>query len=130
MATTGNVFAYNRNQATASTNDCENGQMATNVGCQNIGSQIQGDGNSVALAAQQTFPASEPTPPPPSTGFTVIGSGSTTGASVECTPSVPADLEIFIEFSAQSNGDVTETSLAPYKRGILQMELQMETRFP
>jgi hypothetical protein len=48
MATTENVFASNSNQATASTNDCGNGQMPTNIGCQNVDSQIQGDGNSVA----------------------------------------------------------------------------------
>ena len=31
--------------------------LPTNVGCQNTGSQIQGDENSVALSAQQTFPS-------------------------------------------------------------------------
>jgi hypothetical protein len=30
--------------------------MPTNVGCQNIDSQVQGDGNAVALSAEQTFP--------------------------------------------------------------------------
>jgi hypothetical protein len=37
--------------------------LPTNVGCQNTGSQIQGDENSVALAAQQT--RSNPNPPVP-----------------------------------------------------------------
>jgi hypothetical protein len=68
MATTGNVFASNRNQATASTNDCGNGQMPTNVGCQNVDSQIQGDENTVALASKQIFP-------PIPAGFTVTGTG-------------------------------------------------------
>jgi len=39
------------------TNSCGNGELRLNVGCQNVGSQIQGDENEVALAAQQTFPA-------------------------------------------------------------------------
>jgi hypothetical protein len=35
---------------------CGNGELPLNVGYQNVGSQIQGDENEVALAAQQTFP--------------------------------------------------------------------------
>src|SRR5919198_1168548 len=68
MAITGYVFAYNRNQATGAANDCGNGQIPTNIGCQNTDSQIQGDENSVAITAQQTFPEVQitpPTPPPP-----------------------------------------------------------------
>ena len=57
MAITGYVFAYNRNQAKSDVNACGNGQVPTNIGCQNIDSQIQGDENSVALTSQQTFPA-------------------------------------------------------------------------
>ena len=68
MATYGDVFAYKKNQATSQANACGNGEIPTNVGCQNTGSQIQGDENSVALAAQQTFPEAvtpvPPTPPP------------------------------------------------------------------
>ena len=59
---------YNRNQAASQTSDCGNGQIATNVGCQNTDSQVQGDENSLALTSQQTFPAVEvtsPSPPPP-----------------------------------------------------------------
>ena len=59
MATTANVFAYTRNQATSSANACGNGEVPTNIGCQNTGSQIQGDENAVALTSQQTFPAVE-----------------------------------------------------------------------
>jgi len=56
-ATSNNVFAtYKRNQATSQANACGNEFLPTNVGCQNTGSQIQGDENGVALAAQQTFP--------------------------------------------------------------------------
>ena len=47
---------YEKNQATAQTNACGNGELAFNVGCQNINSQIQGDENAVSLAADQTFP--------------------------------------------------------------------------
>jgi hypothetical protein len=43
------------NQATAQTNACGNGEMPLDVGCQNIGSQVQGDENGVAITGQQTF---------------------------------------------------------------------------
>ena len=65
MATSENAFAYKKNQATSQANACGNGELPLNVGCQNTGSQIQGDENSVALAAQQTFPAAEVVPPVP-----------------------------------------------------------------
>jgi hypothetical protein len=54
--TTGSVLAYDKNQAKSDINECGNGQVPTNIGCQNIDSQIQGDENSVALAGVQTFP--------------------------------------------------------------------------
>jgi len=44
------------NQATSQANACGNDFLPTNVGCQNTGSQVQGDENGVALAADQTFP--------------------------------------------------------------------------
>ena len=50
------AFAYKKNQATSQSNACGNDFVPINVGCQNTGSQTQGDENSVALAAQQTFP--------------------------------------------------------------------------
>ncbi len=108
MSTTGNVFASDRNQVTSQVNDCANDKMPTNVGCQTIDSQIQGDRNSVDLTAQQKFPrvTSEP---PVDQGFTIEGSGTTTGASFECTPPIPSNLAISIVFSAQSDGDVTGT---------------------
>lgn len=61
--TTGSVLAYDRNQATSAANDCGNGQVPTNIGCQNTDSQIQGDENSVALTSQQTFPSVIREPP-------------------------------------------------------------------
>jgi hypothetical protein len=66
MSTTQNAFAgkYGKNQATSQANACGNGELPLNIGCQNTGSQIQGDENSVALAAQQTFPATDVTPTP------------------------------------------------------------------
>jgi hypothetical protein len=51
-----NAFTYDKNQASAGTNNCGNGQEPTNIGCQNTDSKIQGDENSVAITAQQTFP--------------------------------------------------------------------------
>ena len=41
-------------------NACGNGELPLNVGCQNVDSQIQGDENVVALAADQSFPEEEP----------------------------------------------------------------------
>jgi hypothetical protein len=56
LTTAESVFAYRNNQATSSVNDCGNGSSPQNVGCQNTGSQIQGDKNTVSLSSQQTFP--------------------------------------------------------------------------
>jgi hypothetical protein len=66
LATTDSVFAYDRSQATAQKNDCGNGELPLNIGCQNTASQIQGDRNTVALASEQSFGAdgNGPTPPP------------------------------------------------------------------
>lgn len=62
MATTTSVFAYETNQAKSDVNSCGNGVEPTNVGCQNTDSQIQGDRNTVALSARQTFPVEEGPP--------------------------------------------------------------------
>ena len=55
LSTTGNAFATDKSQAVAQTNDCGNGELPLNVGCQNTASQIQGDENSAALASEQAF---------------------------------------------------------------------------
>ncbi|MGH9985160.1 MAG: hypothetical protein ACRD8W_14545 [Nitrososphaeraceae archaeon] len=47
------------NQALSQANACGNGELSLNVGCQNVGSQIQGEENVVSLAADQTFPSIE-----------------------------------------------------------------------
>ena len=47
---------YGKSQAISQANDCGNGFLPENVGCQNIASQIQGDENAVSLAAEQAFP--------------------------------------------------------------------------
>ncbi len=51
------VFAggYEKNQATSQANACGNGELPLNIGCQNVGSQIQGDENAVSAAAEQFF---------------------------------------------------------------------------
>ena len=51
---------YEKNQATSQANACGNGELPLNVGCQNVDSQIQGDENVVALAADQSFSEEEP----------------------------------------------------------------------
>ena len=43
------------NQATSQANACGNDLAPLNVACQNVGSQVQGDENGVALVGQQTF---------------------------------------------------------------------------
>jgi hypothetical protein len=53
LTTAESVFAYRNNQATSQVNDCGNGFSPEGVGCQNTGSQIQGDGNAVSLTATQ-----------------------------------------------------------------------------
>ena len=60
-----NVFAYESNQAKSDVNECGNGLTPTDIGCQNLDSQSQGDENTVVLTAHQSFPA--PPPPPPET---------------------------------------------------------------
>lgn len=47
---------YEKSQAVSQVNDCGNGFIPTNIGCQNIASQIQGDENVVTLTADQIFP--------------------------------------------------------------------------
>lgn len=43
------------NQAVSQVNDCGNGELPLNVGCQNTASQIQGDENAASLASEQAF---------------------------------------------------------------------------
>ena len=57
---TDNAFAsknkYGKSQALAQANSCGNEYLPMNVGCQNSGSQIQGEENGAALAGIQQFP--------------------------------------------------------------------------
>lgn len=53
-----NAFAGKKreySQSLSQANACGNGFMSTNVACQSIDSQIQGDENGVAITGQQTF---------------------------------------------------------------------------
>ena len=130
MAITGYVFAYNRNQATSGANACGNGQVPTNIGCQNIDSQIQGDENSVALTSQQTFPSVTREPPTTEpTGFTVDGTGTGTSgdevSQVGCEngPTI-SGVTLDLTFSAQSDGTVSGTYTigadgSPFREGVL-----------
>ena len=68
--TADSAFAYEKSQAISQANECGNGELALNIGCQNIDSQIQGDENEVAIAGVQSFPEihlaePEPEPEPP-----------------------------------------------------------------
>lgn len=58
LATSESAFAggkkhYEKNQAISQANACGNGELPLNVFCQNIGSQVQGDENAVALDGVQ-----------------------------------------------------------------------------
>jgi len=56
---TDNAFAdkkkdgYKKSQAATQVNDCGNDDSPEDVFCQNLASQIQGDGNAVALEGEQ-----------------------------------------------------------------------------
>ena len=63
MSTTEDAFAYSKNQAKSDINDCGNGELPLNVGCQNTDSQIQGDENVVSMASSQLFGADGNGPP-------------------------------------------------------------------
>jgi uncharacterized membrane protein len=45
--------SYSKSQAATQVNDCGNGDEPFDVFCQNLASQIQGDGNTVALEGEQ-----------------------------------------------------------------------------
>jgi hypothetical protein len=100
MAITGFAFAYNRNQATSAANDCGNGQVPTNIGCQNADSQIQGNENSVDLTSQQTFLGVSPT------GFSATGTGESD--RIFCGIS-NRGFNVELEFSAEEGRDGTVT---------------------
>jgi hypothetical protein len=56
LTTTDNAFATkSKSQAAGQSNDCGNGKLPENVGCQNTASQIQGEDNSVAISSSQQF---------------------------------------------------------------------------
>jgi hypothetical protein len=44
---------YEKNQAVAQANECGNGDTPIDVFCQNLASQIQGDGNAVNIIGAQ-----------------------------------------------------------------------------
>ena len=59
LATTDSAFAdgkkkhYEKSQALSQANACGNGEMPLNVFCQNLASQIQGDGNAMNIIGAQ-----------------------------------------------------------------------------
>jgi hypothetical protein len=60
LATTDNAFAdekkkthYEASQAGSQTNDCGNDDTPTDIFCQNLLSQLEGDGNAVAIILHQ-----------------------------------------------------------------------------
>jgi hypothetical protein len=56
LSTTDSAFAdkkYEKSQAASQVNDCGNGELPLNVFCQNLLSQIQGDGNAANIIGVQ-----------------------------------------------------------------------------
>ncbi|MGC1134121.1 MAG: hypothetical protein WA941_14950 [Nitrososphaeraceae archaeon] len=57
LSTTDSAFAgkkkYEKSQAASQANECGNGELPLNVFCQNLLSQIQGDGNAVNVIGVQ-----------------------------------------------------------------------------
>jgi hypothetical protein len=57
LSTTDRAFAgkkkYEKSQAASQANECGNGELPLNVFCQNLLSQIQGDGNAVNVIGVQ-----------------------------------------------------------------------------
>ena len=57
FSTTDSAFAdkkkYEKNQAASQANDCGNGELPLNVFCQNLLSQILGDGNAAYIIGVQ-----------------------------------------------------------------------------
>ena len=57
LSTTDNAFAgkkkYEKSQAASQVNECGNGELPLNVFCQNLSSQIQGDGNAANVIGVQ-----------------------------------------------------------------------------
>jgi hypothetical protein len=45
--------SYTKSQAVSQANDCGNGDIPVDVFCQNLASQIQGDGNAVTIEGEQ-----------------------------------------------------------------------------
>ena len=62
VLTSENAYAYSNNQAKSDINNCGNGELPLNIGCQNTDSQIQGDDNTATLASQQRLPIEEVCP--------------------------------------------------------------------
>jgi hypothetical protein len=51
--TADSAYAYEKNQAVSQANACGNGELPLNVFCQNLLSQIQGDGNAANVIGVQ-----------------------------------------------------------------------------
>jgi hypothetical protein len=60
---TDNAFAgkkhYGKSQTILQANDCGNGELPLNIGCQSRDSHFDGKNNIVSLAAEQVFPEFE-----------------------------------------------------------------------
>ena len=90
-----NAFAYEKNQATSQASDCGNGQEPENIGCQNIGSSIQGDENAVNIIGQPSFPTRTVKPLPEETATLKVIKNVACVPGEECSP-LPAATEFML----------------------------------
>jgi len=74
-----------------------------NIGCQNIGSSIQGDENAVNIIGQQSFPTRTVKPPPEETATLIVIKKVACVPGEECSPLPPATE--FMLSVTDDNGD-------------------------
>jgi hypothetical protein len=101
LSTTDSAFAGKKkeySQATSQVNDCGNGSVPTNILCQNLDSQIQGDGNAATITGEQQSR-------PPNTGILIVFKFVECAVQGQQCPGLPdpEDFEMFVEIE---NGDL------------------------
>jgi hypothetical protein len=99
--TTARVLAYESSQAGSLANTCGNADQGSfNVLCQNLFSEIQGDGNAVDIIGLQTG-GERTTLPPPTTATLIMIKDVECAAGQQC-PNLPAP-SVFTMFVFSSN---------------------------
>jgi hypothetical protein len=100
--TTQDVYAYESNQASTGTNACGNGENPFNILCQNLLSQIEGDGNAVNIIGLQTGGERTTTTPPEETATLIVKKIVECAEGREC-PGLPEPEEFLITVTTSNN---------------------------